>query len=347
MGNLMLQKIAVAMSGGVDSSVTAFLLKKAGFEVHGVTFYLFKSENAEKAIQDAEEVAKAIGIHHFVLDLTHEFKSSVIDYFVNEYTSGKTPNPCVICNKNIKFGIALEKLLNLGFKKIATGHYSQIVNLNERFAVKKNKNIKDQSYYFCMLSQNQLSKIITSVSKFSKDEVRKIAKDNNIPVWNKSDSQDICFIKNSYKDFLHKFGIKNKPGNFIDEDGNVLGRHNGIFNYTVGQRRGLNISLSARTYVKKINPISHEITLSDRFAAKKITLKNMNFVSFEKEKIPKDVKVCVRYNSKPADAKIEIKNQNEAEIIFKNPTFNVCPGQFAVCYFDDYLALGGVIDKVD
>lgn len=341
------EKIAVAMSGGVDSSVSVFLLKKAGYEVHGVTFYLFNSENAEKAINDAEKVAKTIGIHHFVLDLTQEFKSSVIDYFVNEYTNGKTPNPCVMCNKNIKFGIALEKLLNLGFKKIATGHYSQIVNLNGKFGVRKNKNIKDQSYCFCLLSQDQLSKIITPIAKFSKDEVRKIAKDNNIFVWDKHDSQDICFIKNSYKDFLHEFGIKNKPGNFIDEDGNILGRHNGIFNYTVGQRRGLNISLGARTYVKKINPISHEVTLSDRFAAEKIILKNINFVSFEKEKIPKDIKVCVRYNSKPADAEIEIKNQSEAEIIFKNPTFNVCPGQFAVCYFDDYLALGGVIDKVN
>lgn len=340
------EKIAVAMSGGVDSSVSAFLLKKAGFEVHGVTFKLFDSENSKKAIKDAKKVAEAIGIHHFVLDLTREFKSSVIDYFVSEYTNGRTPNPCVMCNKNIKFGAALEKLLNLGFKKIATGHYSEIINLDDRFGIKKNINKKDQSYYFCLLNQEQISKIITPVSKFSKDEVREIAKNNNIPVWDKHDSQDICFISKSYRDFLIKFGVKNRTGNFIDEDGNILGRHNGIFNYTVGQRRGLNISLGERTYVKKINPKSNEITLSSRYAAQKITLKNINFVSFEREKIPESIKICVRYNSKPSEAKIIINKTNEAEVTFNTPAFNVCPGQFAVCYHDNYLALGGVINKI-
>ena len=351
----MSEKIAVAMSGGVDSSVSAFLLKKANFEVHGVTFYLFDSKNSEKAVKDAKKVAESIGIHHFVLDLTREFKSKVIDYFVSEYTNGRTPNPCVICNKNIKFGVALEKLLNLGFKKIATGHYTEITKLNNRFVIKKNNNNKDQSYCFCLLNQEQISKIITPVSKFSKNQVREIAQNNNIFVWDKKDSQDICFIQNSYKDFLREFGIKNKPGNFIDEDGNILGNHNGIFNYTVGQRRGLNISLGKRTYVKKINPVSNEITLSSRYAVKKIILKNINFVSFEfeseflKKIISKNIniKICVRYNSQLSDAKIQIKNKNEAEIIFENPVFNACPGQFAVCYHDNYLVFGGVIDKIE
>ena len=337
--------ILVAMSGGVDSSVSAFLMKQQGFDVTGATFKLFESENSEKSIRDAKKVSEFIGINHLVFDLTKEFKNSVIDYFIGEYTSGRTPNPCVVCNKTIKFGKAIEKMESLGFDRIATGHYSFIEKFNGRYAVKKILHKKDQSYYFCMLNQMQLSKILTPVSKFSKDEIREIAKNNGISVWNKSDSQDICFINGSYRDFFKENGVKNNPGNFVDSSGKILGSHNGIFNYTVGQRRGLNVSTGERLYVNTIDVNSKNIILSKRFGATKIVLKDVNFVSFSEENAPKNVQICVRYNSVLIDGTLEIQENKTAILHLSKPSFNVCPGQFAVCYFDNYLVCGGAISK--
>lgn len=327
------------MSGGVDSSVSAYLLKKQGFDVEGVTYKLFDSED-NKHIVDAKSVCEFLNIKHTVLDLSSEFKSNVIDYFISEYCSGRTPNPCVICNKTTKFGNILNK-----FDKVATGHYCQVEQVNGRYTVKRTDNAKDQSYYFCMLSQEQLKKIITPVSSLKKDQVRNIAFENNIHVHNKKDSQDICFIKESYKDFLKKCGVKDDPGNFVDEKGNVLGHHNGIFNYTVGQRKGLNVSSNCRLYVKEINHISNNITLSKKNSTKKIKINNLNFILFTKENLNKNVQVCVRYNSVPANASIELR-YDEAIINFESPVYHACPGQFAVCYYKGYLALAGVIDEI-
>lgn len=330
------------MSGGVDSSVSAFLMLKEKINVTGVTLKLFDSEGSKKAISDAKEVCKVLNIEHLVLDLVSEFKNKVIDYFINEYCSGRTPNPCVVCNKNIKFGLALEKL---SAENVATGHYSKVVNVNGRYSVEKTKNRKDQSYCFCMLNQSQLGKIITPVHEFSKDQVRKIAKENGIPVWDKKDSQDICFINGSYRDFLLKSGIKNCQGNFIDESGNILGHHNGIFNYTVGQRRGLNISSDNRLYIKSIDPLSNNIVLSRRNAVKRILIENLNFMLFSRENIPDNLMVCVRYSSSLERAKIEFL-EDKAILDFEYPIFNVCPGQFAVCYYDNLIAMSGIISEV-
>ena len=335
----------VAMSGGVDSSVSALLLKNQGANITGVTFKLFESEESKKAIFDAKKVCDIIGIDHLVLDLTSEFKKNVIDYFVNEYCKGRTPNPCVICNKKIKFGLAIEKLKNLGIKKLATGHYSKVLFWNGRYCVKKMKNSKDQSYYFCLLDQSQLEKIVTPVSDFNKDYVRKLASENGIPVWNKKDSQDICFIKGSYKNFLGQIGVKSPPGNFVDEYGNILGSHNGIQNYTFGQRKGLGISLGERAYVKRIDPITNNIIISKKFDVIKFEISNINFVSFEKYNIPENVQICVRYNSFPVNSNIKINNDDTVLVTLEYPLSTVCPGQFAVGYVDDLLAFGGVISK--
>lgn len=336
----------VAMSGGVDSSASAFLLREKGIDIKGVTFKLFDSDSSKKAINDAKTVCDNIGIEHIVLDLRREFKKNVIEYFINEYSHGRTPNPCAICNKTIKFGVALEKLQNLGAKKIATGHYSKIVFSNGRYCVKKNSNFKDQSYYFCLLNQSQLEKIVTPVADFRKSEVRKIAQENNIPVWNKKDSQDICFIENSYREFLKKSGIKTRRGNFINESGDILGTHDGIHNYTVGQRKGLGISFGKRVYIKKINYSTNSIVLSDEFSITKFEISNVNFVSFDKNEIEENVQICVRYNSIPIDCKIEINNNGNIIVVLKSPSSNVCPGQFAVGYVNNFLAFGGVISRI-
>ena len=336
----------VAMSGGVDSSVSAFLLRKKGINVKGVTFRLFDSDSSKKAIDDAKIVCDHIGIEHIVLDLRNEFKKNVIEYFINEYAHGRTPNPCAICNKTIKFGAALEKLQNLGTQKIATGHYSKIVHSNGRYCVKKNSNFKDQSYYFCLLSQSQLGKIVTPVADFSKNEVRKIAQENNIPVWNKKDSQDICFIENSYREFLKKTGIKPCRGNFINESGDILGAHEGIHNYTVGQRKGLGVSFGKRVYIKKINYLTNEIIVSYKFIVTKFEISNVNFVSFDRNEIGENVQICVRYNSIPINCKIKINNSKNIIVILESPSSNVCPGQFAVAYTNNFLAFGGVISRI-
>lgn len=338
----MSKKIYVLMSGGVDSSVSAFLLLQQGFNITGVTLKLFDSKSSENAIADAKKVCEVLNIEHTVLDLKSEFKNKVIDYFINEYCSGRTPNPCVVCNKDIKFGMAIEKL---NAKHIATGHYSKVVKINGRYSVEKTKNLKDQSYCFCMLNQSQLEKIVTPVHEFQKDKIRQIAKDNNIPVWCKKDSQDICFIKTTYRDFLCKNGIKSNPGEFIDEEGNILGYHTGIFNYTVGQRKGLNISSESRLYVKKIDFSSNKIILSKKNAIKKIKIENLNFVLFTKENLPSSLMVCVRYSNSAVNAKIEIL-ENHAVLDFDFPIFNVCPGQFAVCYYENFIALSGVISEI-
>lgn len=327
------------MSGGVDSSVSAYLLKKQNFDIEGITYKLFDSED-DSPIRDAKSVCKTLNIKHNVLDLSSEFKSNVIDYFASEYFSGRTPNPCVICNRKIKFGSILNK-----FDRVATGHYCQVEKINGRYTVKRTNNTKDQSYYFCMLSQEQLKKIITPVSNLTKDQVRKIAHKNDIHVHNKKDSQDICFIKTSYKDFLRKYGVKDNPGSFIDEKGKILGNHNGIFNYTVGQRKGLNISSNHRLYVKEIDHLSNNIVLSKINLTKRIKIINLNFVLFNKDNIYKNVQVCVRYNCDPVDASIEVIN-DEATIDFEFPVSHACPGQFAVCYYKGYVALAGIISKI-
>lgn len=340
-------KILVAMSGGVDSSVSAFLLKNKGYDVMGATFKLFESQGSEKAISDAKKVASFLGIEHQVLDFSREFKSSVVDYFIDEYSNGRTPNPCVVCNKSIKFGLAVDKMIHHGFDKIATGHYVDVFHENNRYIVKRCPHFKDQSYCFCMLSQYQLSKIITPVSKYTKEQIRKIAQDNKIPVWNKSESQDICFIDTSYRDFLHENGVEKCSGNFVDEKGHVLGSHEGIYNYTVGQRRGLNYSAGKRMYIKRINSDSNEIILSEKIEVTNIKLRDVNFVSFDENNFPKEVKVCIRYNSVPIESTIEFcKVKSILNIKLSKSTSIACPGQFAVCYYDNRLVCGGIISHI-
>lgn len=337
------KKVLVAMSGGVDSSVSAFILKREGYCVCGATF--ISSDFPSSGVLDAKNMCKKIGIEHVTLDISHEFRKKVIDYFIGEYVNGRTPNPCVMCNKTIKFGLLLDKAMEMGFDYLSTGHYVKINNRNGKYFIMRNLHEKDQSYYFYTLCQSKLKRILTPLAGFYKNEVRNIAKQNGLSVWNKNESQDICFIKSNYKDFLFKNGIENKSGNFVDENGNVLGKHSGIYNYTVGQRRGLGVSNKCRLYVKRIDPTSNNITLCERLEIKKIKVVNFNFTLFDTLRFRIKADVLTRYNCKPNKGVIYKDPQNEDALIieFENSAKFASPGQSAVFYINNILIGGGVI----
>ena len=254
------------MSGGVDSSVSAYLLLKQGYSVDGVTFNL-TGKSASQAISDAKSVSLKLGINHSVLDMQKEFNKNVIDYFVSEYKNGRTPNPCVMCNKTIKFGLFLEYALKNGYDYVATGHYANIVYDEKigRYLLKNNKSNKDQSYFLYGLNQHQLSHAIFPLGSYEKPEIRKIAKEIGLPVFEKSESQDICFIKNiTHGEFIKNYTQSDfKKGNFVNIEGKILGTHSGIVNYTVGQRKGLGIALGKPAYVTHIDAENNNIVLGD------------------------------------------------------------------------------------
>ena len=332
------------MSGGVDSLVSCILLMNKGYEVSGITFV--SDEFSSKGFLDTENLCKKLNIKHMFLDISTYFKKHVIDYFIKEYLEGRTPNPCVICNKKVKFGILLDKVNELGFDYLATGHYVLIEKKYGKYFVKRSSSLKDQSYYFYTLSQYQLSKILTPVSFYKKDEVRNIAKEYGFSIWNKEESQDICFIKDDYKDLFYKNGACCEKGNFVDTDGNIIGTHEGIINYTVGQRRGLKISCKKRMYVKKIDRNSNTVTLSENnLGTKKIILKDFNFIFFDKIIHNIRLDVCIRYNCKSEKATISQEN-DELIVEFDNYVKFASPGQSAVFYSKDYLVGGGVIFEV-
>ena len=336
------KKVLVAMSGGVDSFVSCILLIKQGYEVSGVTF---TSDNfSNKGFLEAEDLCKKLGINHMFLNISKYFKEQVIDYFISEYLKGSTPNPCVVCNKKIKFGFLIDKAIELGFDYLATGHYVLIEKKYGKYFVKKSSSKKDQSYYFYTLNQFQLSKILTPVSQYTKDEIRSIAKEHGFSIWNKEESQDICFIKGNYKDLFNN--IHCNKGNFLDTNGKIIGRHDGIINYTVGQRRGLKISCKHRMYVKKIDYFSNTVVLSDsNLGTKKIILINFNFIFFDKLTFRINLNICIRYNCKAEKGTITQDNDKLIVEFDKYVKF-ASPGQSAVFYSKNYLVGGGVISEV-
>lgn len=331
------------MSGGVDSSTSALILKIKGYDVCGITFV--SSDFPSSGVADAKNMCEKIGIEHITLDISCEFRKKVIDYFINEYINGRTPNPCVMCNKTIKFGLLLDKTLELGFDYISTGHYVKINYRYGKYFITRNIHEKDQSYYFYALSQSKLERILTPLAEFRKNEVREIAKQNGLSVWNKTESQDVCFIKGSYKDFLFKNGVENKVGNFVDENGNILGKHSGIFNYTVGQRRGLRISNKCRLYIKKIDPLSNNIILCEKLEIKKIKVMNFNFTLFDTLRFKIKADILTRYNCKPNKGIIYKDPQDENILIVEFEDFAqfASPGQSAVFYINNILIGGGII----
>lgn len=345
------KKVLLLMSGGVDSSVSALILKKQGYKVTGVTMKLQNNDSNLKDINDAKNVAKKLGIEHFVVDLHEEFKKRVIDPFVKDYLNGITPNPCVKCNKWIKFGKMLEIAEEQGFDYIATGHYAKIeYNENQKkYILKRNNCKKDQSYVLYNLKQDQLSRILFPISNFEKEDIRKIAKENGLTVFDKPDSQDICFIKDgNHVKFIEDYTkAKAKKGNFLDESGNKLGEHEGIIKYTIGQRKGLGVSFGKPMFVIEIDKEKNAVILGEGKSQYKDELiaSDVNFTLFDFPTKEMKIMAKTRYKSKLEEAILIPLENGKVKIKFLNKQKSITPGQSVVFYQGDAVVGGGIITK--
>lgn len=343
-------KVLLAMSGGVDSSAAAIILKSAGYQVEGATMRLWSDGGnaAEQSIFAAKQSCSLLGIKHRVLDYEQEFKDEIVGYFIDEYKRGRTPNPCVLCNKRFKFGRFYCTALDMDFDYMATGHYARIADEGGRKILKTAKYApKDQTYVLYGLRQDMLRHVLFPLGGYSKDEIRRIAAENGLPNAAASDSQDICFISGDYSEFIKKYGgIEAAEGNFIDTDGNILGRHCGITNYTIGQRKGLGIALGEPAYVTEINPAANTVTLGknrDTYASA-VACTDYNFIGNMREMIL-CARAKIRYSSPLADCSAEVKD-GVLRVNFTEPQRAAAPGQSVVLYDGERVLGGGVIDTV-
>ncbi|WP_243167759.1 tRNA 2-thiouridine(34) synthase MnmA [Anaerocolumna cellulosilytica] len=348
------------MSGGVDSSVAALLLKEAGYEVIGVTMQIWQDEDTAaqeesggccglSAVDDARRVAFALDIPYYVMNFKSEFKNAVMDYFTEEYLKGNTPNPCIACNRYVKWESLLTKSLGIGADFIATGHYARVVKLvNGRFTLQKSATAeKDQTYALYNLTQFQLSHTLMPVGEYTKDQIREIAKGINLRVANKPDSQEICFIPDKdYAKFIKEYsGETPKEGNFVTTEGKIIGKHKGIIHYTVGQRKGLNLSMGHPVFVLAIRPETNEVVIgnSDEVYSNKLYAGNLNFMSIEDLEGEMTVQAKIRYSHRGSKCVIRKVEADKVECIFEEPQRAVTPGQAVVFYSGDYVVGGGTI----
>ncbi|WP_124064798.1 tRNA 2-thiouridine(34) synthase MnmA [Clostridium sp. E02] len=354
------KKVVVGMSGGVDSSVAAWLLKEQGYDVIGVTMQIWQDEDnvtqeenggccGLSAVDDARRVAWDLDVPYYVMNFKEEFKTQVIDYFVDEYQKGRTPNPCIACNRYVKWESLLKRSLDIGADYIATGHYAQIDKLpNGRYALKKSVTAaKDQTYALYNLTQRQLSLTLMPVGAYTKDQIREIADQIDLKVAHKPDSQEICFIPdNDYAGFIEESAGECSPeGNFVDLDGQVIGRHKGITHYTVGQRKGLNLSMGYPVFVVEIRPETNVVVIgkgedvySDALRANHINWMAVDGLHGEKMKVT----AKIRYSHKGSSCTIW---EEEGGVVcqFDEPQRAITPGQAVVFYQGDYVLGGGTI----
>jgi len=358
------KKVVVAMSGGVDSSVTALLLQKEGYDIIGITLKTWGYEDfpekdsgccSLEAIYNARNVAMKLGIPHYTLDFTERFNETVISNFINEYLSGNTPNPCVLCNKVIKWGALLEKAQALGADYIATGHYAKLrfdENIKRYIVSVAKDKTKDQSYALWQVSQSAFSKTILPLGNYTKSEIRQIAREFGLKTADTPDSQEICFVPNdNYRELLEirvpekMKAIKN--GDIIYK-GKKVGEHHGYPYYTIGQRRGLNVSLGKPVYVSRIDAENNIIYLDDKEGLFHTTFiaRDINLIKYPKieGQFPADVKV--RYKDSASPAVIEQIDETQIRVKFLQPKKSITPGQSAVFYEDDDVIGGGIISKV-
>ena len=341
-------KVLVGMSGGVDSSVCAKLLIDKGYDVSGMTLSLWEKE-VDTSMADAKSVCDKMGIEHICFDLKSEFSNSVIKDFIDEYKAGNTPNPCIVCNRCIKFGEMLEKAEELGYQKIATGHYARVEKSNDgRYLLKRAKDIsKDQSYVLYNLTQDKLSKVLFPLGDYTKSEIREIAVQNGFVNANRPDSQDICFVPDGdYATFIEKYDdFKSFSGDYVDINGNVLGKHKGVIHYTLGQRKGLGIALGKPQFVIDKNPVTNRVILGDEEHLFKtnVEVKNVNFIPFDTLDSEMRVTAKLRYRHNAASATIKPMENGNVMIIFDEPQRAASPGQSAVFYDGDTVVGGGII----
>ena len=346
------KKVLLGMSGGVDSSVSALLLKQNGYDVIGTTLELFAGSSCcnINTYIDAKNVCKSIGIPHFTYDCKEQFKKDVIDDFINCYSACKTPNPCIECNKYMKFGFMYQKAKELGCEYIATGHYAKTEYSEKynRWVLKKsNAGKKDQSYVLWNIPKELIQYVIFPLANFSsKDQIRKIARENNLKVANKPDSEDICFVPDGdYKKFLETNSeIKPKIGNIVNLEGKILGKHKGLYNYTIGQRKGLGISNTVPLFVIGFNQKRNELIVGEenKLYKKHVVINDINLLLFDEILDWTEVEVKTRYSSKAAKAKVK-QEENKIVIEFEEPQKAITPGQSAVMYIDDIVVGGGKI----
>lgn len=356
----MKKRVVVAMSGGVDSSVSAYLLSKGGYEVIGITMDLFHEscqiDNPRtccslQAFQDARDVAETLGISHYTLNLKEEFEKEVVNYFLEEYLNGRTPNPCIMCNERIKFGTLLKKAKELGADYVATGHYARVEYDGDtgHHLLKKGKDLrKEQSYVLFSLQQEQLRYILLPLGGFTKTGVRKIAQDLGLKVHDKPESQEICFIpSNDYRRFLEGRGVREKPGPIMDKQGKVLGEHSGIHNYTIGQRKGIGRAFGKPLYVTEIDKERCAIIVGedgDLFRDELIA-HSVNWIGIREFKEPLEVKAKIRYAHKESLAQIFPLPNKTFKVKFHSKQRAITPGQAIVFYQDDLILGGGWIER--
>ena len=355
----------MAMSGGIDSSVSALLLREQGYDLVGVTFRTFdymkesclareKGCCSVESIMEAKHFAESLGIEHHILDFRQMFREHVIANFVSEYQCGRTPNPCVLCNSHIKWGELLRTADELGCDYIATGHYAQIAEHEGHYYLKTAVDThKDQTYFLWMLTEDNLRRTIFPLGGYTKQEVRELAMKYHFEkLAKKSESQEICFIPdNDYRTFLAQQGCQIEPGNYVDAAGNVIGRHKGYCNYTIGQRKGLGVAFGTPKYVTHINAATNEVTLGDNddLYSKELTASQVRLRNAEWLRESPDVLARIRYKSPAVPAQLALDDHfadsGVARLHFDQPGWGITPGQSLVLYKDGLVVGGGLIES--